>query len=153
MGARAPPHKQASVLRPTPAIVRGRPRTTRGLINSLTTRPPSRDSSAHLIPEREGGGGGGRSESQSREYPRRTRVGGKARREIQGELHHPSRSPALGSDPRFRARLPDRAGNPQRAGGAHGSLVQYAIPRAGGEARHAKGERMEGGEYACSFFF
>ena len=64
-----------------------------------------------------------------------------------------SRSPALGSDPRLRARLPDRAGNPQRAGGAHGSLVQYAIPRAGGEARHAKGERMEGGEYACSFFF
>ena len=61
--------------------------------------------------------------------------------------------PALGSDPRFRARLPDRAGNPQRAGGAHGSLVQYAIPRAGGEARHAKGERMEGGDYACSFFF
>ena len=61
--------------------------------------------------------------------------------------------PALGSDPRLRARLPDRAGNPQRAGGAHGSLVQYAIPRAGGEARHAKGERMEGGEYACSFFF
>ena len=61
--------------------------------------------------------------------------------------------PALGSDPRFRARLPDRAGNPQRAGGAHSSLVQYAIPRAGGEARHAKGERMEGGEYACSFFF
>ena len=48
--------------------------------------------------------------------------------------------PALGSDPRFRARLPDRAGNPQRAGGAHGSLVQYAIPRAGGEARHAKGD-------------
>ena len=48
--------------------------------------------------------------------------------------------PALGSDPRFRARLPDREGNPQRAGGAHGSLVQYAIPRAGGEARHAKGD-------------
>ena len=62
--------------------------------------------------------------------------------------------PALGSDPRFRARLPDRAGNPQRAGGAHGSLVQYAIPRAGGRgAPHAKGERMEGGDYACSFFF
>ena len=60
--------------------------------------------------------------------------------------------PALGSDPRLRARLPDRAGNPQRAGGAHGSLVQYAIPRAGGEARHAKGERMEGGDYACPFF-
>ena len=58
MGARAPPRRQASVLRPTPAIVRGRPLTTRSLINSLTTRPPSRDSSALLIPEREGGGGG-----------------------------------------------------------------------------------------------
>ena len=54
--------------------------------------------------------------------------------------------PALGSDPRFRARLPDRAGNPQRAGGAHGSLVQYAIPRAGGEARHAKGDERREGE-------
>ena len=43
--------------------------------------------------------------------------------------------PALGSDPRFRARLPDRAGNPQRAGGAHGSLVQYAIYRELGERR------------------
>ena len=40
--------------------------------------------------------------------------------------------PALGSDPRFRARLPDRAGNPHPAAGAHGSLVQYAIQRAGG---------------------
>jgi hypothetical protein len=54
--------------------------------------------------------------------------------------------PALGSYPRFRARLPDRAGNPQRAGGAHGSLVQYAIPRAGGEARHAKGDERREGE-------
>ena len=59
--------------------------------------------------------------------------------------------PALGSDPRFRARLPDRAGNPQRAGGAHGSLVQYAIPRAGGEARHAKGDKWREGDSSSIF--
>ena len=50
-------------------------------IDAPTARPPSRDSSAHPFPER--GGGGGARESQDREYPRRTRFEGKARREIQ----------------------------------------------------------------------
>ena len=64
--------------------------------------------------------------------------------------------PALGSDPRFRARLPDRAGNPQRAGGAHGSLVPRAVRDTESWGRGAprqrgaqKGVRGRGGRVAC----